>query len=71
MKTGEILFEIKNGAQPVWSPDSQYFIYLDRVVENQYLQSTILMMADRNGQERFVLVPETDRVGDPAWFKQP
>jgi hypothetical protein len=71
LKTGEHLFEIKNGAQPIWSPDSQYFIYLDRVVENLYLKSSTLMMSDRNGQERFVLVPETDRVGDPGWFIKP
>jgi hypothetical protein len=71
MKTADILFEIRNAGKPVWSPDSQYFIYLNRVVENLYLKSSSLMMSDRNGKERILLVPETDRVGDPGWFIKP
>lgn len=67
IKTGELLFEITDGAEPVWSPDSQYIIYLDRVVKNFYLQSSILTRIDRDGNENIVLVPEFDFVGSPRW----
>jgi hypothetical protein len=67
IKTGELLFEIKDGDEPVWSPDSQYIVFLDKVVKNFYLQSSRLTRVDRDGNEKVALVSEFDFVAHPRW----
>jgi hypothetical protein len=67
VKTGELLFEIKDGVEPVWSPDSQYIIFLDRVVKNFYLQSSRLTRISKDGNEKAMLVSEFDFAAFPKW----
>lgn len=67
IKTGELLFEIKDGYMTEWSPDSQYIVFLDQVVKNHYLQSSRLARIDRNGKEKIILLSEFDFAGYPRW----
>lgn len=68
LKTGELLYEIKNGSKPSWSADSQFFVYLDQVMDKSLVKSSTLMRANRDGSETIVLNSENDRAEEPDWI---
>jgi Tol biopolymer transport system component len=67
LQTEEILFEIPNGEKPVWSPDGRYFVYIDEIIENFYVQSSTLMRSSWDGSEIIEILPGNDKVNNPDW----
>ena len=69
IKSGQSLFEIASGSNPVWSPDGQYFLYIAEIVQNNFLQNSTLMRAKRDGSEITGMLPGKQRIAQPDWSK--